>query len=110
MITALITLLVGTQALAGDLYFVCSQYLDSEGVDEEFVVNRTIEDRKITETFIPTMDPSRLYRVSYDPQTRNFEAILKSRSTGRVVRKISTTMKYNRSVELSKNIYCVIAD
>lgn len=107
---SLVLLLISSQAIAGDLYFVCSQYLDPEKVDEEFVVNRSIESDLIQDTFIASVEPKRIYEVTYDPSSRLFTATIRQRASNQLIRKISTPLKPNRPLELSSNIYCAIID
>ncbi len=100
--------------MAGDLYFICSQYLDSEKVDEEFVVNRSIDSGRIEESFIASSEPDRFYQVAFEPKSKRFTASIrrlsKDQTKGQLIRKWSVTLKYNRPVDLSSNIYCALVD
>ena len=105
----LFLLLSCSNALAGDLYLVCSQVLNEDG-DEEFLLNRTVENSRIEGDFFSTIAQDLLFRVTFDPASRKLTAKVKSMTGRTYVMKMTKTLKPGRPVELSEHVYCVLAD
>ena len=106
---SLFLLLSGTNALAGDLYFVCSQVLNEDG-DEEFLVNRTVEKNILENEFTSTIDRDLIYQVTFNPNSRKLSAKVKSQSGRYFFMKLSKKLKPGYPVQLSKHVYCVLTD